>query len=391
MPTYDQLLATVRDRVAEVDIAGARRLIDAGATILDVREQDEVDQGIIPGARHIPRGFLEMRAESELGRRDLPVVIYCAGGVRSLFAADALQMLGFTDVVSLASGFNGWKTAGERWAVPRRLDADQRRRYSRHLLMPEVGEAGQQKLLDSRVLLIGAGGLGSPAGLYLAAAGIGTIGIVDGDVVDESNLQRQVLHTTDRIGMPKVESATIAMRAINPGIEIVPHDLRLDVDTVLDLFASYDVIVDGTDNFATRYLINDACVILGKPNIHGSVYRFEGQATVFGHDDGPCYRCLFPEAPPPELAPSCAEAGVLGVLPGLVGLLQATETIKVLLGIGESLAGRLLAFDALDMSFREMRVQRDPACPSCGADAPRELRPDVYNAPGCAVPFLAAG
>jgi molybdopterin/thiamine biosynthesis adenylyltransferase/rhodanese-related sulfurtransferase len=391
MPTYDQLLAAVRSRVAEVDITAARDLIASGAAILDVREQDEVDQGIIPGARHIPRGFLEMRAETELGRRDAPLLVYCAGGVRSLFAADALQQLGWTNVVSLTSGFNGWKTAGERWVTPRRLDADQRRRYSRHLLMPEVGEVGQQKLLDARVLLIGAGGLGSPAGLYLAAAGIGTLGIVDGDIVDESNLQRQVLHTTDRIGMPKVESATIAMKAINPGIEIVPHDIRLDVDNVLDLFAQYDVIVDGTDNFATRYLINDACVILDKPNIHGSVYRFEGQATVFGYAGGPCYRCLFPEAPPPELAPSCAEAGVLGVLPGTVGLLQATETIKVLLGIGESLSGRLLAFDALDMSFREMRVARDPHCPSCGADAPRELRPDVYSAPSCAVPFLAAG
>jgi molybdopterin/thiamine biosynthesis adenylyltransferase len=270
------------------------------------------------------------------------------------------------------------------------LTPDQRRRYSRHLLIPEVGEEGQRKLLDAKVLLVGAGGLGSPAALYLAAAGVGTLGIIDADVVDDSNLQRQILHTTDRVGMPKVESARVAIEGINPDVKVIQHEVHLDQSNVLDIFAGYDIILDGTDNFATRYLINDACVLLGKPNAHGSIFRFEGQATTFVPAEGPCYRCLFPTPPPPELAPSCAEAGVLGLLPGTIGIIQATEVAKLILGIGEPLVGRLLTYDALAMEFRELRLSRDPACPMCGPDAPTSLDDIEYTDVGCRIPALAA-
>ena len=387
---YQDILRATRATIREVDAAGAKTRLDQGAAALDVREQDEVDQGIVPGAIHIPRGFLEMRVEDAIGDRDQPIVVYCAGGVRSAFAARALRDLGYTDVVSLAGGFNGWKGAGQPWAMPRTLTPDQRRRYSRHLLIPEVGEAGQQKLLDARVLLIGAGGLGSPAALYLAAAGVGTIGIIDADTVDDSNLQRQVMHSFDRLGMPKVESAAIAMRGLNPDITVDAYEARLTKENALDLFGRYDIIVDGADNFATRYLINDACVLLGKPNVHGSVFRFEGQATVFQPHAGPCYRCLFPDPPPPELAPSCAEAGVLGVLPGTVGLMQATETIKLILGIGEPLIGRLLLYDALAAEFNELRLTRNPHCPVCGDGARFDISTIDYTDIVCAVPSLAA-
>ncbi len=387
---YQEILQQTRAAVREVDASEASDLLAKGAVPVDVREQDEVDQGVVPGSIHIPRGFLEMRIEDAVPDRDQTVVVYCAGGVRSAFAARAMAELGYTDVVSLTGGFNGWKGAGQDWHVPRTLTPDQRRRYSRHLLIPEVGEAGQQKLFDARVLLIGAGGLGSPAALYLAAAGIGTIGVIDADIVDDSNLQRQVAHNLDRVGMPKVESAKIAMEGLNPDINVETYQVRLTKENALEIFAKYDIIVDGADNFATRYLINDVCVILGKPNVHGSVFRFEGQASVFMPHDGPCYRCLFPDPPPPELAPSCAEAGVLGVLPGTVGMLQATEVVKLILGAGDSLSGRLLLYDALATEFRELRLKRNPSCPVCGDDAHPDISQIEYTDVACAVPFLAS-
>ncbi len=387
---YNEILKATRQAIREVDVAEARSLIDQGAATVDVREQDEVDQGIVPGAIHIPRGFLEQRIDDAVPEQSRTVVVYCAGGVRSAFAAKSLSELGYTDVVSLAGGFNGWKNAGEAWHVPATLTPDQRRRYSRHLLIPEVGEAGQQKLIAARVLLVGAGGLGSPAALYLAAAGIGTIGIIDADTVDDSNLQRQIAHNIDRLGMPKVESARIAMEGLNPDVNVETHQVRLTKDNALDIFTGYDIVVDGADNFATRYLINDVCVLLNKPNVHGSVFRFEGQASVFLPNEGPCYRCLFPDPPPPELAPSCAEAGVLGVLPGTIGLLQATETVKLILGIGEPLVGRLLLYDALATEFRELRLKRNPECPVCGDDAHVDISTIDYTDVACAVPFLAA-
>jgi molybdopterin/thiamine biosynthesis adenylyltransferase/rhodanese-related sulfurtransferase len=389
MPTYQEILEQKRATVREADARDSARLREQGATLIDVREQDEVDQGIIPGAIHIPRGYLEMRIEEAVRDHDTPLVVYCAGGVRSLFGAEALTQLGYRDVVSMAGGFSGWKAAGLPWRVPQTLTPDQRRRYSRHLLIPEVGEEGQRKLLDAKVLLVGAGGLGSPAALYLAAAGVGTIGVVDDDIVDDSNLQRQVIHTTDRVGIPKAESARLAIEAINPDVNVVKHETRLDKSNVLDIFSQYDVILDGTDNFATRYLINDATVLLNKPNVHGSIFRFEGQATTFIPYEGPCYRCLFPTPPPPELAPSCAEAGVLGLLPGTVGIVQATETAKLILGIGEPLVGRLLTYDALGMEFRELRLSRDPECPMCGPGAPTSLDDIEYTDVGCLIPALA--
>ena len=389
MPSYRDLLAQTKSAIQEVDAAGARRLRDQGAAVVDIREADEVEQGIVPGALHIPRGFLESRIEDAVRDKDRPVVLYCAGGVRSAFAAKTLQDLGYSDVASLDGGFTAWKGAGLPWETPRTLTPDQRRRYSRHLLLPEVGEAGQQKLLAAQELLVGAGGLGSPAALYLAAAGVGTLGVVDADTVDDSNLQRQVIHTTDRVGMPKVESARLTIGALNPDVRVIEHELLLTKENVLDLFARYDVILDGTDNFATRYLINDACVLLKKPNVHGSIFRFEGQATTFLAGEGPCYRCLFPEPPPPELAPSCAEAGVLGLLPGTIGLIQATDVAKLILGVGEPLVGRLLTYDALGTTFRELKLSRDPQCPMCGPNAPDSLDNIEYTNVACAIPALA--
>ena len=333
---------------------------------------------------HVPRGYLELRIENVAPDRSRPIVLYCAGGARSALAARSLEELGYENVNSLAGGFGAWKNAGLPYVVPRVLTDDQRLRYSRHLLIPEVGEAGQLKLLDARVLLIGAGGLGSPAGLYLAAAGVGTLGIVDTDTVDASNLQRQILHNTERIGRLKTESARETITALNPDVHVVEHRLRLSAENVLDVIADYDVIVDGADNFPTRYVLNDASVILGKPVVHGSIFRFEGQTTVFAPGQGPCYRCLFPEPPPAEMAPSCAEAGVLGVLPGIVGSLQAVEALKLILGIGEPLIGRLLLYDALETSFRELRLRRDPACPACGEQATIKTVEDIVFA--CPVP-----
>jgi molybdopterin/thiamine biosynthesis adenylyltransferase len=298
------------------------------------------------------------------------VVVYCAGGVRSAFAAKTLQELGYEDVVSMAGGFGRWKNEDRPWITPAVLTPEQRTRYHRHVLLPEVGEAGQQKLLESKMLLLGAGGLGSPAALYLAAAGVGTIGMVDMDVVDSSNLQRQILHNVDRIGDRKVDSAKKTLTQLNPDVDVVTYDVRFGADNVLDILDGYDVVVDGTDNFPTRYLLNDASLLKRIPVVHGSIFRFEGQVTVFDPYNGPCYRCLLPEPPPPELAPSCAEAGVLGVLPGIIGSIQALEAIKLVLDLGEPLRGRLLAYDALEQSFRTFKVRRDPKCPACGEDAP---------------------
>jgi len=337
--------------------------------ILDVREPDEYEQGALPGAVHIPRGQLEFSVEGRVLDKHAPVAVYCAGGTRSAFAAKTLQDLGYTDVVSVIGGFNKWKDEGLLWESPQTLSADQRIRYQRHLLLPEVGEKGQLKLLGSKVLLLGAGGLGSPAAIYLAAAGVGTIGIIDMDVVDSSNLQRQILHTIDRVGMRKVESAKIALNALNPDVKVLTYDTRLGADNIMDIIDGYDVIVDGTDNFPTRYLVNDAALLKRIPVVHGSIFRFEGQVTVFQPFVGPCYRCMIPEPPPAELAPSCAEAGVLGVLPGIVGSLQAIETIKLLLELGDPLVGRLLTYDSLEESFRTFRVRRDPDCPACGDGA----------------------
>ncbi len=368
MASFRELLNATKGRIREVDTAGAEAAIAEGAVVLDVREPDEYAQGALPGAVHIARGNLESQVENRLVERDAPIVVHCAGGTRSAFAAETLGHLGYTNVVSMAGGFNKWKDEGRAWSTPRVLSAEQRNRYQRHLLLPEVGEAGQQRLLDAKVLLLGAGGLGSPAALYLAAAGVGTLGIIDMDVVDESNLQRQILHNMDRIGERKVDSAKKTLTAINPDVDVVAHDVRLGADNVLDVFRGYDVIVDGTDNFPTRYLVNDASLKLRVPVVHGSIFRFEGQATVFHPYVGPCYRCLIPEPPPAELAPSCAEAGVLGVLPGIIGSIQAMEAIKMVLGLGDTLTGRLLAYDAMDESFRTFKVPRDPSCPACSID-----------------------
>jgi sulfur-carrier protein adenylyltransferase/sulfurtransferase len=384
--TSQQLLQRVKRTIKEVTIdeaSGALRS-DQPPLVVDVRERDEFEEGAIKDAVHVPRGYLELRIENVAPDRSRPIVLYCAGGARSALAARSLEELGYEHVSSLAGGFGAWKNAGLPYVVPRVLTDEQRLRYSRHLLIPEVGEAGQLKLLDAKVLLIGAGGLGSPAGLYLAAAGVGTLGIVDTDTVDASNLQRQILHNTERIGRLKTESARETITALNPDVHVVEHRLRLSAENVLDVIADYDVIVDGADNFPTRYVLNDASVILGKPVVHGSIFRFEGQTTVFAPGQGPCYRCLFPEPPPAEMAPSCAEAGVLGVLPGIVGSLQAVEALKLILGIGEPLIGRLLLYDALETSFRELRLRRDPACPACGEQATIKTVEDIIFA--CPVP-----
>ena len=369
MPSYRELLQQVKSEIDEVDAPQARELLDSPEPplLVDVREPDEWSEGHIPGAVHVPRGYLESRIEQSAPDRSRPVVVYCAGGARSAFAAKTLEELGYENVVSLAGGFTDWKRNGFPIDLPRSLDATKRQRYSRHLLIPEVGEAGQLKLLDSRVLLIGAGGLGSPASLYLAAAGVGTLGIVDDDRVDESNLQRQIAHSTETLGEWKAESARRTIEALNPDVNVVPYLERLTSENVERILADgWDVIVDGADNFPTRYLVNDAAVWHDIPLVHGSIYRFEGQVTVFKPHQGPCYRCLFPTPPPPELAPSCAEGGVLGVLPGIVGSLQASEALKLCLGIGESLSGRLLLFDALETEFSEVTLRRDPNCPVCG-------------------------
>jgi len=367
--TRDQILAQARARVPELDAYEVKERLDAREqlTVVDIRERDEWVQGHVSGAHFVPRGFLELRIEELQPQRAAPIVVYCAGGVRSLLGGRDLQAMGYTNVFSMAGGFSQWKNAGLPFVVPTVLNEERRARYSRHILIPEVGEAGQLKLLESKVLLIGAGGLGSPAALYLAAAGVGTIGIVDFDAVDLSNLQRQILHGQSDIGRPKVESAADRLREINPDVQVRAHRVLLDSSNALDIIGQYDIVLNGSDNFPTRYLVNDACVLLRKPLVDASIFIFEGQVTVYDSvAGGPCYRCLYPDPPPPGEVPSCAEAGVLGVLPGIIGSLQAMEAIKHILQIGEPLAGRLLMFDGLGRTFRTLKARRDAACPVCG-------------------------
>ncbi len=357
---------------------------DQNVVVVDVREKHEWNEGYVPGAIHVPRGFLELQIEEAVPDKSKKVVLYCAGGVRSLMAGNTLQQMGYNDVVSMAGGFGQWKGGGFKFVQPRTLNEAQAKRYSRHTLISEVGEQGQLKLLDSKVLLIGAGGLGAPAAYYLAAAGVGTLGIIDTDVVEESNLQRQIIHNTQRIGQYKAESARETLELLNPDVKITTYIERLDETNVGRIIADYDVIVDGTDNFPTRYILNDAALLANKPVVHGSVFRFEGQVTVFKPYAGPCYRCLYPEPPPPALAPSCSEAGVLGVLPGIIGILQATETLKLLLGIGEPLVGRMLTYDALAGEFNELHLYRDPECVACGEHGNPENLPTYADV--CAIP-----
>ena len=361
MAGFRDLLAQAKSQITEIDTnEAASRIATGGVIVLDVREPDEYEQGALPDALHIPRGHLEAQIEARIVEKTAPVLVYCAGGVRSAFATKTLHELGYTNVVSVAGGFQKWKDEGRPWRTPAVLTAEQRNRYQRHILLPEVGVEGQSKLLSSKVLLLGAGGLGSPAAMYLAAAGIGTIGIVDMDEVDASNLQRQILHNIERIGDRKVESAKKTLQLLNPDVKVIAYDTRLEASNIMDIIAGYDVIVDGADNFPSRYLLNDASIKLGIPVVHGSIFRFEGMVTVFDPKSGPTYRDMVPEPPPAELAPSCAEAGVLGVLPGIVGSIQALETIKVLLGLGESLSGRILAIDTTEMTFRTFKLRPDP-------------------------------
>jgi molybdopterin/thiamine biosynthesis adenylyltransferase/rhodanese-related sulfurtransferase len=368
-PSGAEVLRNIKSRIDEVDPAAVREQLSNGAVVVDVRETDEWSAGHIPGAKHVPKSYLESRIEGAVPDHSQHVILYCQSGSRSAWAARTLlDDLGYDHVESMTGGITLWKDRGYDVEVPRSLNAEQRERYSRHLLLPEVGPEGQQKLLDARVLLLGAGGLGSPAALYLAAAGVGTLGIVDNDEVDLSNLQRQVIHSTDRIGMPKVDSAEATISALNPDVKVEKHAIRLDAENIMDILPGYDVVVDGLDNFPTRYLLNDASVRLRIPVVSAAILGFEGQLSVFKPYDGPCYRCLFPVPPPAELAPSCGANGVLGVLPGTMGLLQATEVIKLILGEGEPLIGRLLMYDALAARVTEVKVRRDPDCPICSRE-----------------------
>jgi molybdopterin/thiamine biosynthesis adenylyltransferase/rhodanese-related sulfurtransferase len=375
-PSGAEIIRRIRSQIDELDPSEVKAL-NGSAVLLDVRESEEWDAGHIPGAKHIPRGYLESRVEGAIGSdRDQKVVIYCASGQRSALAANTLkELLGYDNVFSMNGGITLWKDRGYDVEVPLSLTKEQRERYSRHLLVPEIGLEGQEKLLNAKVLLLGAGGLGSPTALYLAAAGVGTLGIVDDDDVDLSNLQRQVIHTTDRIGTPKVDSAEISVKAINPDVRVVKYQTRLDSSNIMEIIDGYDVIVDGVDNFPTRYLLNDATVRLGIPVVSASILGFDGQLSVFKPHDGPCYRCLYPVPPPAELAPSCGANGVLGVLPGTMGLLQATEVVKLVTGAGEPLVGRLLLYEALGATFTELKVRRDPECPICSKD-PSEISDD---------------
>ena len=360
MSTFQELLAQAKSLINETDPSGSETLISEGWVVLDVREVEEYDQGIIPDSILIPQGKIEESIKERIPNHDQPIIAMCAGGVRSAFAAVTLNELGYTNVVSMDGGFNLWKQQGRSWTSPQILKPEQRNRYERHISLPEIGEKGQQKLLDSRVVIIGAGGLGSPAALYLTAAGVGTIGVVDMDTVEESNLQRQILHSTETIGKNKVDSAEKTLSTLNPDVNIITYNTRLNKDNAIEIIENYDVVVDGTDNFQTRYLINDASVKTGTPVVHGSIFQYEGQITVFDPKDGPTYRDIFPEPPENGTAPNCTEAGVLGVLPGIIGSIQALETIKLILGIGEGLSGRLLVFDALEMSFHEYKIDPDP-------------------------------
>jgi sulfur-carrier protein adenylyltransferase/sulfurtransferase len=364
-PSGAEFVRQVKREIREIDPSDVQPLIGNGVAIIDVRETEETTSGLLPGAKHVPRGFLETRIEGAVPDRSQRVVVYCAGGTRSALAARTLGELGYENVESMTGGITLWKDRGYKVVVPRSLTPEQRERYSRHLLVPEVGEDGQRKLLDAKVLLLGAGGLGSPAALYLAAAGVGTLGIVDDDVVDLSNLQRQVIHTTDRIGVPKVDSAEETIHNLNPDVNVVKYVTRLDASNIMEIITGWDIVVDGADNFPTRYLLNDATVRLGIPVVSASILGFDGQLSVFDPYNGPCYRCLYPVPPPAELAPSCGANGVLGVLPGTMGLLQATEVVKLIIGAGEPLIGRLLLYEALSATFTELKVRRDPECPVC--------------------------
>jgi molybdopterin/thiamine biosynthesis adenylyltransferase/rhodanese-related sulfurtransferase len=367
--SFQELMSEARKDVPELSAQQVNDLLSNNGkshVILDVRESDEWRQGHLTGAVALPRGFLEIKVETAIPDKNTPIIAYCAGGVRSLLAGKMLKEMGYQNVTSMAGGYNAWKNGGFKWVQDFQYTPEQLIRYSRHFLLPEVGEEGQAKLLQARVLMVGAGGLGSPSAYYLAAAGVGTIGIIDNDVVDISNLQRQILHANDRVGMPKVESAKKTLEGLNPDVKVIPYQAKLTSENIMEILKEYDLVVDGCDNFPTRYLVNDACVLAGKPNVHGSIFQFEGQATVFYPGKGPCYRCLYPEPPPAEMAPSCAEAGVLGVLPGLIGTIEALEAIKIILGKGDSLIGRLLCFNTLTMEINDLKLRRDPNCPLCG-------------------------
>jgi adenylyltransferase/sulfurtransferase len=367
--SFQELMSEARKDVPELSAQQVNDLLSNNGkshVILDVRESDEWRQGHLAGAVPLPRGFLEIKVETAIPDKNTPIIAYCAGGVRSLLAGKMLKEMGYQHVTSMTGGYNAWKNGGFKWVQDFQYTPEQLIRYSRHFLLPEVGEDGQAKLLQARVLMVGAGGLGSPSAYYLAAAGVGTIGIIDNDVVDISNLQRQILHANDRVGMPKVESAKKTLEGLNPDVKVIPYQAKLTSENIMEILKEYDLVVDGCDNFPTRYLVNDACVLAGKPNVHGSIFQFEGQATVFYPGKGPCYRCLYPEPPPAEMAPSCAEAGVLGVLPGLIGTIEALEAIKIILGKGDSLIGRLLCFNTLTMEINDLKLRRDPNCPLCG-------------------------
>jgi molybdopterin/thiamine biosynthesis adenylyltransferase/rhodanese-related sulfurtransferase len=369
MPSGPEVIRQIKSQIDEVDPAEVQASLGNGTVVIDVRETEEWDAGHIPGAKHVPRGHLESRIEGAVSDRSQKVVLYCASGNRSALAAHTLQgLLGYENVSSMTGGITLWKDRGYDVQTPQGLSKEQRDRYSRHLLVPEIGVEGQLKLLNAKVLLLGAGGLGSPAALYLAAAGVGTIGIVDNDVVDVSNLQRQIIHSTDRVGISKVDSAEQTINGLNPDVKVVKHDLRMDASNIMDIVPGYDIVVDGLDNFPTRYLLNDASVRLGIPVVSASILGFDGQLSVFKPHDGPCYRCLYPVPPPAELAPSCGANGVLGALPGVMGVLQAIEVVKLVTGSGEPLIGRLMLYEALSTSFTELKVRRDPQCPVCSRD-----------------------
>ena len=367
--SFQDIMAEARKEIPEASAQEVNELLKSNGkspVLLDVRESDEWRQGHLEGAIPLPRGFLEIKVESAIPDKNTPIVAYCAGGVRSLLAAKVMKEMGYQNVTSMSGGYAAWKNGGFKWVQDFQYTPEQLIRYSRHFLLPEVGEDGQAKLLQAKVLMVGAGGLGCPSAYYLAAAGVGTLGIIDNDVVDISNLQRQILHANDRVGMPKVESAKKTLEALNPDVKVVPYQAKLTSENIMEIIKDYDLVVDGSDNFPTRYLVNDACVLAGKPNVHGSIFQFEGQATVFYPGKGPCYRCLYPEPPPAEMAPSCAEAGVLGVLPGLIGVIEALEAVKIILDKGDSLVGRLLHFNTLTMEINTLKLRRDPSCPVCG-------------------------
>ena len=367
--TFQEIMADARKEIPEVTAQQVNDLLTSNGksqVVLDVREKDEWREGHLEGAVSLPRGFLEIKVEGAVPDKKTPIVAYCAGGVRSLLAAKIMKEMGYQNVSSMAGGYAAWKNAGYKWVQDFQFTPEQLIRYSRHFLLSEVGEEGQAKLLKARVLMVGAGGLGCPSAYYLAAAGVGTLGIIDNDVVDISNLQRQILHSNDRVGQPKVESAKMTLEALNPDVKVIPYREKLTSANIMEIIKGYDLVVDGSDNFPTRYLVNDACILTNKPNVHGSIFQFDGQATVFYPREGPCYRCLYPEPPPADMAPSCAEAGVLGVLPGLIGTIEALEAIKLILGKGDLLIGRLLCFNTLTMEITTLKLRRDPNCPMCG-------------------------